>query len=97
MNSQFHFELYRTVVNITVNMQRAVTFSNEEWNQRSLFKRMVTNKKEFLKEKSAEYFQNRFVDMENENDREDGDEKEEEEEERKIKEEEEIREEEKTF
>ena len=74
---------------------RAQRFANEEWNQLGIFKRMGLNKKEFIKIKSEEYFQNHFVDMENENKREDGDEKEEEErkirevEERKIREEEE--------
>ena len=37
--------------------KRAVTFSNEEWNQLGIFKRMGLNKEEFIKTKSEEYFQ----------------------------------------
>ena len=83
-------------------MKRAVTFSNEEWDQLGFFERMGLNKEEFIKTKSEEYFENHFVDMQNENKREDGDENkredgdEKEQEDRKIREEEErkIREEE---
>jgi len=60
-------------------IKRAFTFSNEEWNKLSLFKRMGKNKEEFIKNKSEEYFQNHLENMENENETEDDDEKEEEE------------------
>jgi len=60
-------------------LEKAFTFSNEEWNKLGLFKRMSKNKEEFIKTKSEEYFQNHLENMENEIKREGGDEKEEEE------------------
>jgi len=79
---------------IKISNKRARKFANDEWRKLGLSTKIRTNKERWVKTKSREYFQNHFLDMGNENKREDGDEKEEEE--RKIREEEErkIREEE---
>jgi len=64
----------------------SLRFGDEEWNKLGKFTRMRTNKKEFIKSKSEEYFQSNIQEVEINDEEKNDDEKEQEE--QKIREEE---------